>query len=95
MKLTKPKDRPIYKLPDSTTTLSPQKYGEAWRALAAPIERALECKVMAFDPGFLFDLGGGRSLDLPADVVRKLGERLEDLELQLSTAEYALMGEDL
>ncbi len=95
MKLTKPKNRRIYKLPDGTTTLSPEKYVAAWRALAAPIERALECKVMAFDPGFLFDLGGGRSLDLPADVVRKLGERLEDLELRLSSAEDALMGDDL
>lgn len=28
MKLTKPKDRRIYKLPDWTTTLSPEKYVE-------------------------------------------------------------------
>ncbi len=88
MKLTKPKDRPIYRLPDRTTTLSPEKYVEAWRALVAPIERVLGWQCIGFDPSFNFVVYG-QSLDLTLGVVEKLAARLEELERQIEFSDAA------
>lgn len=62
----------IRRLPNGKTTTSLRSYVRAWNQLGRRITKKTGWELMAYDPGFLFDMGDGRTLTLPADAVLAL-----------------------
>ena len=60
------------KLPSGEMTNDSERYCDEWRAIADKLESALECKVIAFDPGFLLCPRGGSTCNIPMWVARKV-----------------------
>lgn len=73
---------PTRRMPDGSTTRDVNAYLDSWHALAAPIEVALDWKLLAFNPGFIFAVtldGVETHVDLTTAVVRDMAEKLHAL----------------
>jgi hypothetical protein len=70
-----------YPLPDyKNVTEDLDTYIEAWRLMALPVEKALNLKLTAYDPNFIFTKGNPQgestSVILPVWLVRDLSAAL-------------------
>jgi hypothetical protein len=71
------------RLPSNELTNDSERYCAEWRAIADKLESALDCTVIAFDPGFLLcPLEGRSTCNIPMWVARKvigLSESTDDV----------------
>lgn len=67
-----------YNLPDGKTTSSKSVYVTEWRHAGDKLAYHLDCKVGAFDPGFLLVFRDGKSVDVPMLLANKILSAIED-----------------
>ena len=71
-----------YKLPSGVVTTDVDKYVDGWRAVAAPIEQAMQLVLTGFDPTLSFrsgnpnSIGGAQTVQLPFWFAEELSARL-------------------
>ena len=72
-----------YRLPpgEPRTTRDQERYLKEWHALAEPLLRAFNWQLLAFYPGFQFDIDGRRTVSLETDVVRAIGEVIKERDV--------------
>lgn len=73
---------PSYKLPDGKTTSDVTEYLNAWRSLAAPLERAFKWTLVAYNPNLVFGRQTKRLLNVTLDppAAKQIGDALLLLE---------------
>ena len=61
------KRKEVYRLPDIEykTTISVRKYISSWKMVGAPIAEQFNCRLVSWDPDFLFAHRNGHSFTLP------------------------------
>lgn len=60
------------RLPSGRVTKSVDSYVRAWKRAGGSLGKATGWKMIAFDPGFLYDMGNGRTISIPLDAVKVL-----------------------
>jgi hypothetical protein len=61
----------FYRMPDGSYTKSAEERCDAWKAIAAPIEKMTDSILVAYDPGFSFRRNSNESWwDLPVDIAK-------------------------
>lgn len=74
--------QPSRRLPGGGETRDVDEYLNSWHALAEPLEETFGWKLVAFDPGCIFERHRDRTIeriDLPTAVVREMAEKLNEV----------------